>query len=239
MSLFLKQAVRERLLVEQLAQFTYLAFNRLGSPNLLQNFAIRWFNTSSVGRFAEEIFGSMSGQSFRQSIGLEAEIDFMEAIRGGKVQVEVGGISDAGLPPQVWQIDVPPGAKDGTRLYTKPPFLRGRNLDVQVKLKVRPHPVFQRIGDDILIVNEISFVTAILGGKTIVTTVWGKKLEVTIPPMVQNGKRLEIPGMGAPIEGSKAQKGSMLIEIRVVLPKKINEHQRRLLEMFREEELKG
>jgi DnaJ-class molecular chaperone len=62
---------------------------------------------------------------------------------------------------------------------------------------------------------EVSFVEAALGGKRTVRTGSGGSVEVTVPPGVESGGRLRLPGQGAASPGRGGTPGDLYLEIEV------------------------
>jgi molecular chaperone DnaJ len=96
-----------------------------------------------------------------------------------------------------------------------------------VVLHVKPHPLFQRQDHNILLEFPINIVQAALGAEVEVPTLDGKT-KLTIPPGTQHGALFRLRGKGVPILRSN-RRGDQLVSIRVVVPEKLNDKQRRLL----------
>ncbi len=104
--------------------------------------------------------------------------------------------------------------------------------DLYVQIRIRPHPIFTRKADDIYSKVEISITEAVLGGKVRVSTVDGT-VNLTIPPGTQNGQKLRLKGRGAPrLEGYG--RGDHYVEVRVSIPKKIDEETRKIFQALRD-----
>eukprot|EP01026_Neomeris_dumetosa_P002570 TRINITY_DN1068_c0_g1_i6.p1 TRINITY_DN1068_c0_g1~~TRINITY_DN1068_c0_g1_i6.p1 ORF type:complete len:362 (-),score=50.73 TRINITY_DN1068_c0_g1_i6:160-1149(-) len=182
---------------------------------------------ASMEDILEELFGqgrTGAGRSpfggFRQQIGVQVIIDFMEAIKGGTKQFQFG-LPNLGIPSQRVDVHIPPGATDGTKLKIEIPQIRQANVDVIVQLTVKPHPYFERSGNDILVRHSVSFVDALLGSQFKVESVLGPKIDVRIPPGTQHGDQIIKTGHGAPILGGAAgQRGAGVVHVidTVLLP---------------------
>ena len=105
--------------------------------------------------------------------------------------------------------------------------------DLYVAVSVKPHSIFTRKGNDILIDFPVHFVTATLGGKVEVPTLRGKT-SVKIPEGTQHNRLLRLKGIGAPaLKGN--QMGDQLVRIKIQIPIKLSSRQRELLSAFAEE----
>jgi curved DNA-binding protein len=81
----------------------------------------------------------------------------------------------------------------------------------------------------LVVEKEISFTQAVFGTEVDVPTLEGKSLHVKIPPGTQPQSKLRLKGYGLPILGGKG-KGDQFVKILIKVPKKISDHQRKLLE---------
>jgi molecular chaperone DnaJ len=100
-----------------------------------------------------------------------------------------------------------------------------------VYIQVKPHDLFHREGDDVVLDLPITFTEATLGCKKEIPTPLGGQCKITIPEGVQPGKVLRVKGQGLPnVHGQGT--GDLLVEIHVETPVDLSDEQRRLLEEF-------
>jgi len=131
-------------------------------------------------------------------------------------------------------VTIPAGIETGMRLRLSHEGEHGMNGgppgDLYVAVTVKPHPVFTRKGNDILIDLPIHFATATLGGKVEVPTLKGKT-SVKIPEGTQHDRTLRLKGIGAPaLKGNHT--GDQLVRIKIQIPTKLSTRQRELLAAF-------
>lgn len=134
-------------------------------------------------------------------------------------------------------VTVPPGVEDNTARLVE----RGGNVpradrgpgDLELVLRVRPHPVFKRAGDDVVCAVAITFAQACLGGEVQVPTLDGKG-KLRVPPATQPGAVLRIKGRGMPkrVTGGR---GDQLVEVRVEVPQTLSPRGRQLVEELAQE----
>ncbi|MGC1181096.1 MAG: DnaJ C-terminal domain-containing protein [Methyloceanibacter sp.] len=157
------------------------------------------------------------------------EIDFLEAVNGAKKRITLpdGGTLDVTIPGGVQQGQV-------MRLKGKGmPGMGGAEPgDALVEILVRPHHVFTREGDDILVEVPITFDEAVLGGKVEVPTITGNVF-ATVPPGSNTGKTLRLKGRGIKRKGGKH--GDELVKLIVVMPDRIDEDLKTFAEKWRAE----
>ncbi|MEJ8802294.1 J domain-containing protein [Pontibacter sp. H249] len=138
---------------------------------------------------------------------------------------------------QQLRITTKPGVADGQTLRIKGKGATaaggGENGDLYIKVLVKPHPKFERKGDDLYTDLNLDIYTAILGGETQVNTMSGK-LKLKIPEGTQNGKTLRLRGKGMPHYGKPDHYGDLYVKISVMLPAKLSTEERGLMEKLRD-----
>ncbi|MDR3358306.1 MAG: molecular chaperone DnaJ [Desulfovibrio sp.] len=131
-------------------------------------------------------------------------------------------------------VRVPAGVDTGTRLRVRgegePGVHGGPPGDLYVVLTVEPDRRFQREGQNLLCAQEITFAQAALGHRVEVPGLDGA-LPLEIPGGVQSGTILRLAGEGLPFPG-RAQRGDLLVEIKVLTPTRLSEKQIELLREF-------
>lgn len=133
-------------------------------------------------------------------------------------------------------VQVPGGVDNGTRLRLEaegePGLQGGPPGDLYVVLRVKPHPFFERQGDDIICTVPISFPQAALGAEIDIPTLNGTE-KVRIPRGTQTGKVLTIPGAGVASLRSR-RKGDLLVQVFVKTPTELTPEQEDILRQFAE-----
>ncbi len=100
--------------------------------------------------------------------------------------------------------------------------------DLIVLIEEKPHAVFERHGDDLLLEVPVSFVTAALGGKVEVPTLDGGVASLEIPAATPGGKVLRIKHRGLP--GLRGGRGDIVARIAIWVPPRLSAADRRRLE---------
>lgn len=142
------------------------------------------------------------------------------------------------LRPKRIEVKIPPGAKDGTRVRLAGEGAAGSaggaKGDLHVVVKVRPHPRFERRGDNLVTEVPVPLDDAVLGGEVHVETIGGKRIALTVPALTQNGRTIRLAGLGMPkLDGKKKGHGDLLAKVKVVLPEELSDHERALFEELR------
>ena len=129
-------------------------------------------------------------------------------------------------------VSIPPGVDDGMRIRLanegEPGDRNGPAGSLFVVLSVRPHAMFQRQENDILLELPVNIVQAALGAEVEVPTLEGKE-KVNIKPGTQHGEVIRLKGRGVPILRANGRRGDELIHVKVVVPERLNDKQKKLL----------
>ncbi len=137
---------------------------------------------------------------------------------------------------KVLEVNIPAGIDEGQRIRLagkgEPGISGGPPGDLYVEIRIKPHEVFQRDGDDLHCEVPVSIVTAALGGDIEVSTLDGK-VSLTVPEGTQTGKTFRLRGKG--IKGVRSSfPGDLYCHIIVETPVRLTEKQKKLLREFGE-----
>lgn len=128
-------------------------------------------------------------------------------------------------------VKIPAGVDDGSivklRGLGNAGYMGGPAGDVLIKIKLRPHPLFERSGNDLYLKLPITFGEAALGAKIEVPTIDGKAI-MTIPAGTQSGQRFKLRGKGFPAPRAK-ERGDMYVDVHIAVPKDINSKTKELI----------
>ena len=193
------------------------------------------FDTEDIGSIFEQMFGGAArgpGRRARRStwkppaVEQEITVDFLTAARGGSVELALRRPDGEGTARI--RVDIPAGIADGGKLR-----LRGQGgggADLILKVRVAPHPYFERRGQDIHVQVPITIPEAVLGCKVDVPSIDGI-VTVTVPPGTSSHQRLRLRGRGLATPG-KEGRGDQYVEIKIVAPRDAATRSRDLMEEF-------
>jgi molecular chaperone DnaJ len=138
------------------------------------------------------------------------------------------------LDERTVDVDVPAGIHNGQRIRLSGEghagVLGGRSGDVYVLVHVRPHPSFVREGNDIFSQVDLTIAQAALGVQLTVETLDGP-MELELPPGIQPGEVRVLRGRGMPVLQGFGR-GDQRVLVNVLVPRRLTEEQRRLLQEF-------
>ena len=129
------------------------------------------------------------------------------------------------------EIRIPAGAQNGSRLRVAGKGNAGTMGmppgDLYITVRVEPHPVFERAGDNIEIKIPITVTEAGLGAKIEVPTIDGRAL-LKIPPGTHNGQRFRLREKGV-LNSRKGTHGDQIVEVTMTAPKVQDERTKEIL----------
>jgi DnaJ-class molecular chaperone len=137
--------------------------------------------------------------------------------------------------PKRLEVKIPAGVREGSKIRIAgeggPSRAEGNQGDLYLVVKVLPHKLFERKGDDLYTEISVPLATVMLGGEVGLPTLNGN-LSLKIPPETQNGKVFRLAGKGMPKLGN-SDYGNMFAKVKVVLPTNLTGEERKLFERLR------
>lgn len=141
---------------------------------------------------------------------------------GGNGRVKKSGTVD---------ITIPAGINEGQILNVSGRGNGGRNGgpagDLHVYVNVRPHPIFERRGDDVWCEIPITFAQAALGAEITVPTIDGK-IKYSVHEGTQPNDIFKLKGKGIPHLGGRGR-GDQYVKVTIEVPKNLTNAQRELI----------
>jgi curved DNA-binding protein len=127
-------------------------------------------------------------------------------------------------------VRIPPGVHDGSRVRVTGEGEHGQggaaSGDLYLRIRLEPHPRFERRGADLYVKLPVPLTTAVLGGEAEVPTLDGKPVRLRVPPSTQNGQTFRVRGHGMPATGKSQTPGDLYAVTDVQLPKSLTPEQR-------------
>lgn len=185
----------------------------------------------SFGDIFEDLFGGGTGgftgrsSAKGQDVTAELTVPFDVAIQGGKQTFTVDS--------RRLSVNIPAGSNDGKKIRLRgqgyPGSGGGPAGDLILTIRVAPHPVFQRKGNDLYTTAKINVVQAMLGAKVQVQTYDRGNVMLKVPEGTQHGKLLKLKDMGPNING---QRGDLFVTIELEIPRSLNNKAKEKLKEF-------
>lgn len=127
------------------------------------------------------------------------------------------------------EIEMPPAMFDGQKIRLKNQGINGG--DLYLEISISPHRLFTLEEYDIYCQIPISPAEAVIGCAIEVPTIDGP-VKMNVPKGVQSGQRLRLANKGYP--DRQGNRGDQLVEMKIVLPKEVNEEELKLYQQLKE-----
>lgn len=132
------------------------------------------------------------------------------------------------------EINIPAGVNNDQLLNVSGQGSTGINGgpagDVRVYVNVRPHPIFERKGDDVWCELPLTYTQAALGAEVIVPTIDGK-VSYSVHDGTQPGDIFKLKGKGIPHLNGKGR-GDQYVKVTIDVPRNLSSKQKDLLKQF-------
>ncbi len=174
--------------------------------------------------------GMRRGPRKDQDLQTESTITFKESIFGTTLELK---LSTDGQAAQNISARVPAGVNDGAKIRVKGKGAPGEAGpgDLFILLTVKPHPVFSRKGENLLLTLPVTFAEAALGADLKVPTLSGEDVTVRLAAGTPTGRVLRVKGRGI-TKGHTV--GDLLVTIDVQVPRRVDGEALEALKKFDE-----
>jgi molecular chaperone DnaJ len=170
----------------------------------------------------QDIFANLFGGGGRRGprkgsdLQTESTITFKESVFGTTLDLK---LNTDGNGPQNISARVPAGVNDGAKIRVKGKGAPGEGGagDLFIQLHVKPHPIFSRKGEHLILTLPVTFPEAALGADLKVPTLSGDDVTVRLAPGTPTGRVLRVKGRGIK---KGAITGDLLITIEVQVPRR-------------------
>jgi DnaJ-class molecular chaperone len=212
---------------ETMRGFTGNPFGQGGGPRGAE------FENIDLGDILGEMFGGGGGRrngpfaSRGADVRARLEIDLEDAILGARKRI---AFSDG----RSLDVTIPAGAIDGQVLRLKGQGSPGRAGagDALIEIGIRPHPLYRREGDNLVMDLPVSVPDAVLGGKIEAPTPEGP-VTLSVPKGSNSGSTLRLRKRG--LAGSGGRRGDLLARLVVTLPESPDSELVKIAEDWRRE----
>lgn len=157
-----------------------------------------------------------------RNIEAEMEVSLEDAFHGAKKSFNFSG--------RKLEVTIPKGVRDGQKIRLAGQGEQGPAGagDLLIAIKVRPHPVYERKGDDLHVEAPVDYVMAALGGEVQIPTLTGR-VTMKVPPGTSGGRVFRLPGQGMP-KMKESGRGNLYARVRVTIPESMSDKELALLD---------
>ena len=173
---------------------------------------------------------NLRGQDHEAKIEISLEEAYSGATRGVSLQsFEIDAQGEVTPVPRTYQVKIPKGIGDGTRIRMTgkggPGVNSGPPGDLYLKVNFIPHPRFKVVGHNLSMDVPITPWEAALGASVIVRLLDGE-ITLKIPAGIQSGKKMRVKGKGMPKKMNGH--GDLYASITIVMPQTLSQKQKDL-----------
>jgi curved DNA-binding protein len=171
------------------------------------------------------------GADFDGGRGSDVEHDIeltLEEVARGTTRL-LGLSTPGGKGQRKVEVKIPAGVREGSRVRVAGEGGGGRKKgDLYLRVRIAPHPLFERRGEDLLTTVSVPLTTVVLGGEGSVPTLDGP-VGIKIPPGTASGRTFRLRGHGLP-RASGGDRGDVLASVSVEVPKELSKREKELFE---------
>ena len=173
------------------------------------------------GSEGEDLFESGARRARANDLEAMVDLTLEEALRGTTRAIQVGD--------RRVEVKIPAGVREGLRVR----IAGGAGAaggDIYLRVRLLPHPQFERAGDDLQTTVTVPLTTAVLGGEVSVPTLDGPR-GIKVPAASRVGQMFRLAGQGLPRQ--QGGRGDLLARLSVELPQKLSPREAELFTELR------
>ncbi|XP_043702868.1 dnaJ homolog subfamily B member 4-like [Telopea speciosissima] len=197
--------------------------------------------TFPSGMFRDDLFSSFGergsmNQGPRKAPPIEKRLpcSLEELYKGTtkkmKISREIADMSGKTMPvEEIITIDIKPGWKKGTKITFPEKGNEQPNVipaDLVFIVDEKPHDVFSRDGNDLIVTQKISLVEALTGYTVHLTTLDGRNLTIPINNVIHSNYEEVVPREGMPIPKEPSKRGDLRIKFNLKFPTRLTADQK-------------
>lgn len=198
----------------------------------------------SSGIFGDDVFGSygdggggslyQTGPRRASAIENRLPCSLEELYKGTtrKMKISREIVDMSGRTKQVEEIltiDVKPGWKKGTKITFPEKGNEQPNIipaDLVFIIDEKPHPVYTRDGNDLIVTQKISLAEALTGYTVHLTTLDGRNLSIIVNNVIHPNYEEVVPGEGMPVLRDTMRRGNLRIKFNIKFPTRLTSEQK-------------
>jgi len=130
---------------------------------------------------------------------------------------------------EILTIDIKPGWKKGTKITFPEKGNEQPNskpADLVFIIDEKPHPVFTRDGNDLIVTQKIPLAEALTGYTVHLTTLDGRNLTIPINTVIDPNYEEVVPREGMPIQKDPTKRGNLRIKFNIKFPTRLTAEQK-------------
>ncbi|KAK7327839.1 hypothetical protein VNO77_21932 [Canavalia gladiata] len=147
-----------------------------------------------------------------------------------KISREIADASGRTLPvEEILTIEIKPGWKKGTKITFPEKGNEQPNViaaDLVFVIDEKPHSVFTRDGNDLVVTQKVSLADALTGYTVHLTALDGRVLNIPITNVIHPNYEEVVPREGMPIPKDPSRRGNLRIKFNIKFPARLTSEQK-------------
>ena len=130
---------------------------------------------------------------------------------------------------EILTVEIKPGWKKGTKITFPEKGNEQPNVipsDLVFVIDEKPHSIFTRDGNDLVVTQKISLAEALTGYTVHLTTLDGRSLIIPINNVIHPSYEEVVPKEGMPIPKDPSKKGNLRIKFNIKFPARLTSEQK-------------
>ncbi|GFP97111.1 Dnaj homolog subfamily b member 13 [Phtheirospermum japonicum] len=185
---------------------------------------------SSFGEGRPMSSGPRKAPPIEQKLPCSLEDLYKGTTKRMKISREIFDASGKTLPvEEILTIDIKPGWKKGTKITFPEKGNEQPNVipsDLVFIIDEKPHNVFTRDGNDLIVTQKISLAEALTGYTVHLTTLDGRNLTIPINGVISPNYEEVVPREGMPIPKEPTKRGNLRIKFNIKFPNRLTAEQK-------------
>ena len=200
--------------------------------SLVSDFFTMFFGQSKEEQEKEIVKKKKKMPAKGENIETEINISLEEAFFGLEKKISLRAVNGK---MKTFSVKVPEGIRNGEKIRLmgqgKEGKYGGKNGDLFIKIQIEDNDKFKLKGQDLITNLYLTPWEAALGTRVSINGI-DDTVSIFVPPGIQSGERVKLSGKG--YKDGKGGRGDLVTEVKIMVPKNINEEERALYEELAE-----
>uniref|UniRef100_A0A803MVX9 J domain-containing protein n=1 Tax=Chenopodium quinoa TaxID=63459 RepID=A0A803MVX9_CHEQI len=180
--------------------------------------------------FAEFFGASRKAPPIENKLPCTLEELYKGTTKKMKISREIADMSGKTMPvEEILTIEIKPGWKKGTKITFPEKGNEHPGItpaDLVFVIDEKPHKVFTRDGNDLIVTQKISLAEALTGYTVHLTTLDGRNLNIPINNVIHPNYEEVVPREGMPLPKEPSRRGNLRIKFDIKFPTRLTSEQK-------------
>lgn len=188
------------------------------------------FRGGSSGASSDGSIPTRKGATIERNLPCSLEDLYKGTTKKMKISRDVmDGIGRPTTVEEILTIEIKPGWKKGTKVTFPEKGNEQRGVipsDLVFIIDEKPHSLFKRDGNDLVLTQKISLIEALTGYTAQITTLDGRNLTVPVNSIISPTHEEVVKGEGMPMPKEPSKRGNLRIKFNIKFPSRLTSEQK-------------